>query len=58
MYVWSVIGNGGRKYVLYTDSFHSTLFLSKLSHVTKSFIRRNRMINEYNREDRMLISHS
>ena len=58
MYVWSVIGSSGRKYVLYTDSFHSALSLSKLSHVTKSFIQRNRMINEYNREDWKLISYS
>ena len=57
MYVWLMISTGGRKYVLYTDLFHSILSLSKLLHVTRCFIRRNRMINEYNREDRKLISH-
>ena len=40
MYVWSVIGSGGRKYVLYTDSFHSALSLSKISHVTKFYLKK------------------
>ena len=57
MYVWLVISTGGRKYLLYTDSFHSALSLSKLLHMTKSFIRKNQMINEYNCEDQKLISH-